>query len=157
MFAPMTTSVLLCLCKRAASASQPSLLKPILLISACDLFRRNNRGFGLPPCGFGVTVPTSIKPNPSNSKARIYFPSLSNPAASPTGFLKVRPNTSVCKDWSEYPNNALNNAGISGIRDTILNKRIARWCALSAGKRKKNGLRNSLYKGGSFGDKNRQS
>ena len=51
---------------------------------------RNIRGFGLPACGFGVTVPTSTKPKPSANSASICAPFLSSPAARPTGLGKLR-------------------------------------------------------------------
>ena len=50
---------------RAAPAAWPSLLKPSRLITASSSGSRNMRGFGLPACGSGVTVPTSTKPKPS--------------------------------------------------------------------------------------------
>ena len=49
------------------------------------------RGLGLPGCGFGVTVPISKKPKPKAPSASICSPSLSKPAASPTGLGKVMP------------------------------------------------------------------
>ena len=48
----------------ATNAARPSLLKPSRLISAPASGMRNMRGFGLPGCASGVTVPTSTKPKP---------------------------------------------------------------------------------------------
>lgn len=53
------------------------------------------RGFGLPDCGLGVTVPISTKPKPSPNSASMCAPFLSMPAAVPTGLGKVRPMTLV--------------------------------------------------------------
>ena len=49
------------------------------------------RGFGLPGCGLGVTVPTSTKPKPMAPKASMQRAFLSRPAARPTRFGKRRP------------------------------------------------------------------
>ena len=73
------------------NASRPSLLKPSRLISARASGRRNMRGFGLPGCASGVTVPTSMKPKPSAASPSMQRPFLSSPAARPTRFGKVRP------------------------------------------------------------------
>jgi len=51
------------------------------------------RGRGLPGCGLGVVVPISRKPKPSEARASMCAPSLSMPAASPTGLANARPNT----------------------------------------------------------------
>src|SRR5690606_12059806 len=77
------------------SASTPALLKPMRLTSARYSGSRNIRGRWLPGCGRGVTVPTSTKPKPSASRASTWRPSLSNPAARPTGLGKRRPSTVV--------------------------------------------------------------
>jgi hypothetical protein len=53
------------------------------------------RGLGLPGCGRGVTVPISKNPNPNAASASICLPSLSKPAANPTGLGKSMPQ-SVC-------------------------------------------------------------
>ena len=50
---------------RAATASAPSLLRPIRLTSARSSGRRNALGCGLPPEASAVTEPTSAKPKPS--------------------------------------------------------------------------------------------
>src|SRR5688572_33095553 len=75
--------------------STPSLLKPMRLMRALSLGRRNRRGLSFPACGRGVTVPISIKPKPSASSSRRYLAFLSKPAPRPTGFLKVRPKSWV--------------------------------------------------------------
>jgi len=75
------------------NASTPPLLNPIRLMSALAAGSRNMRGRGLPGCARGVTVPTSIKPKPSAPSASIYAPSLSRPAASPTGLGNFTPIT----------------------------------------------------------------
>ena len=54
---------------------------------------RKSRGRGLPGCACAVSVPASIKPNPSASHAASATPSLSNPAASPIGLGKRTPKT----------------------------------------------------------------
>ena len=46
------------------------------------------RGRGLPGCARGVTVPTSMKPKPSAASPSMHAPSLSRPAASPTGIAE---------------------------------------------------------------------
>ena len=78
---------------RAANAAAPALLKPIRLITAPLAGRRNSRGAGLPGWAWRVTVPTSMKPTPSAGQACSARPSLSRPAASPTGLGKRTPNT----------------------------------------------------------------
>ena len=60
---------------------------------ALSSFNLNNLFLGLPCWGFGVTVPISIKPNPNFSNSEICVAFLSNPAAIPTGFSKVRPKS----------------------------------------------------------------
>ena len=57
----------------------------------CVCGKRNIRGKGLPGWARGVTVPISIKPNPNEAKASICLPSLSKPAASPTGLGRFKP------------------------------------------------------------------
>ena len=49
------------------------------------------RGFGLPGCASGVTVPTSTLPKPSAPKASMQRPFLSSPAARPMRLGKRRP------------------------------------------------------------------
>ena len=75
--------------------STPSLLKPILLITALSSNNLNNRFLGFPSCGFGVTVPISIKPNPKLENSLINFAFLSRPAARPTGLGNLIPNKLV--------------------------------------------------------------
>ena len=43
------------------------LLAVLVLASSCS--SRKMRGFGLPPCGKGVIVPTSVNPKPSPRSA----------------------------------------------------------------------------------------
>ncbi len=76
---------------RAATASAPSLLKPIRLTIAWSVGSRNSRGRGLPGCGSPVTVPTSTCPKPSAASASMPTAFLSNPAARPSADGKVRP------------------------------------------------------------------
>lgn len=65
------------------------------LITAWYSGKRNMRGFGLPSCARGVTVPISTKPKPSASNASICSPFLSSPAPSPTGLGNIKPNAGV--------------------------------------------------------------
>jgi hypothetical protein len=62
------------------------------LIIALSFSNLNNLFFGFPICGSGVIVPTSTKPNPKLLNSLICAAFLSNPAATPTGFLKFNPN-----------------------------------------------------------------
>jgi hypothetical protein len=75
----------------ARKTASPSLLKPIRLISALLSTILNIRGFGLPGCASGVTVPTSTLPKPIAPNASMQRPFLSSPAARPTRFGKTRP------------------------------------------------------------------
>ena len=72
--------------------STPSLLKPSRLIIAWASGRRNIRGFGLPGCGRGVTVPHSMKPKPSVARPSMCAAFLSSPAARPTRLGNVEPH-----------------------------------------------------------------
>jgi hypothetical protein len=63
------------------------------LMSALASVMRNMRGFGLPGCGNGVTVPISTKPKPSDATPSRKAPSLSRPAARPTALGKRMPMT----------------------------------------------------------------
>ncbi len=63
------------------------------LISAPAGGSRNRRGLGLPGCGRGVTVPTSMLPKPSAARPSMQSPFLSRPAANPTGLGKSSPIT----------------------------------------------------------------
>ena len=65
---------------------------------ALSCFNLNNLFFGFPICGFGVTVPISINPNPKADNSSIKTAFLSNPAANPTGFLNFNPNNFVSKE-----------------------------------------------------------
>ena len=59
----------------------------------CAFVTRNNRGFALPGCVRGVTVPISINPKPKAAIPSITAPFLSKPAESPTAFGKLNPMT----------------------------------------------------------------
>ncbi len=61
--------------------------------------KRNKRGFRLPDCGLGVTVPTSINPKPSAASASMYSPFLSKPAAKPIELGNFKPITSLGDEW----------------------------------------------------------
>src|ERR1700730_2251440 len=73
-----------------ATAFTPSLLNPILLMSALSFGKRNNLGFSLPGWGRGVTVPISTKPNPRQFNSLRYLAFLSKPAPRPTGLQNFR-------------------------------------------------------------------
>jgi hypothetical protein len=85
-------------------AFTPLLLNPILLIKALSFGNLNKRGFSLPACGSGVTVPTSAKPKFRSAISFRYIPFLSKPAARPNGFLKCKLHsffsveTAFCKE-----------------------------------------------------------
>ena len=55
----------------------------------------NSRGLGFPACGKGVIDPTSANPKPRPSSASGTSPSLSKPAAMPSGLGKAIPATWV--------------------------------------------------------------
>ena len=61
------------------------------LITARSAGSRKSRGLGLPGWASAVTVPTSTNPNPRAGQKGIATPSLSSPAASPTGEGSFRP------------------------------------------------------------------
>ena len=96
---PMSVPLMRPLCRtrssRPAIASTPWLLKPIRLISALCSFSLNSLGFGLPGCGFGVTVPTSTKPKPTLASPSTAWASLSKPAARPMGLASSRPKNAT--------------------------------------------------------------
>src|SRR5690349_6354524 len=97
------------------------------------------RGFGLPACGRGVVVPTSMKPKPSAASASTCAPFLSSPAASPTGFSKRRPNTSTGSGFGRAARN-----GENPVRYAVSIDASARSCARSASRQNRNG-RASAY------------
>ena len=84
------------------------------LMIARSSVRRKTRGFSLPDCGLGVTVPEcqlkdemlkeekarqvpiSMKPNPNLVRPSMASPFLSKPAARPIGFLNCRCQTVEC-------------------------------------------------------------
>ena len=98
----------------------PSLLKPNLLISPSSSIRRNIRFFGFPSCATGVSVPISIKPKPKLANSLYNLASLSNPAASPTGFGKVKPKKFCSNLLSFKTYIKLNNLDTPGILFTNL-------------------------------------
>ena len=65
---------------------------------------RNMRGFGLPGCGRGVTVPASMKPKPNVASPARCSAFLSSPAASPTRFGNVMPITVTGDPAARAPN-----------------------------------------------------
>ena len=80
----------------------PLLLKPILLIKASSSGSLNNRGLGLPVCGFGVIVPTSTKPKPKDRVALKTSAFLSKPAANPMGEANSIPHIFVFKPVAAF-------------------------------------------------------
>ena len=115
---------------RRSTASAPCELKPSRLITPASASSRNSRGRGLPACGFGVMVPTSTKPKPTRSSASGTSAFLSKPAAIPTGFGKLSPNTRIASRLSSAA------ARGSGANFSIL---IASPCASSGSSACKNG------------------
>ena len=101
------------------------------LITARSSASRNSRGFGLPACGRGVSVPTSTKPKPKPSICAETSASLSKPAASPTGLGKSSPATSI----AEHRDRAA--AGMPG--GSSFSARIVSRCARSASSAKARG------------------
>src|SRR5690606_18359323 len=61
----------------------------------------------LPSCGRGVVVPTSTKPKPRPSRASMWAPSLSSPAAQPTGLGNSRPSKRVGWGLGRVPSSGL--------------------------------------------------
>ena len=116
---------------RASAAAWPSLLKPMRLMTASSSGRRNSRGLGFPACGFGVTVPISVKPKPSASMASGTSAFLSKPAARPSGLEKLRPKASTARRASPAGAWAFGN---------ILSVRMVSRCAASASSRWSSGL-----------------
>mmetsp|Transcript_4200 Transcript_4200/g.12315 ORF Transcript_4200/g.12315 Transcript_4200/m.12315 type:complete len:313 (-) Transcript_4200:191-1129(-) len=81
--------------KRAATASAPSLFRPMRFTTALSSSMRKRRGRVLPVLGRAETDPTSAKPRPGSMPKRYNGTSsafLSKPAAMPTGLSKRRPN-----------------------------------------------------------------
>ena len=124
--------------RRLATASAPSLLKPRRLISACWLGNRKMRGSGFPGCAFAVTVPISTKPNPSAAHAGSATPFLSNPAASPIGFGKLRPNSVFGFDggWKN-----LSTRSARSKCEAPRSNSMVRRCAVSGSSEKRSGLK----------------
>src|SRR3546814_734588 len=69
------------------------------------------RGFGLPGCGRGVTVPTSTKPKPSRAHASRHSPFLSSPAARPTRLAKRKPSSSTGSSTAACANGSVASFG----------------------------------------------
>ena len=115
---------------RLSAASAPCELKPSRLITPWSASSRNSRGRGLPGCGSGVMVPTSTKPKPTRSRASGTSAFLSKPAAMPTGFGKLSPNTRSASRLSSR------GAGGSGANFSIL---IASPWASSGSSARRNG------------------
>jgi hypothetical protein len=67
------------------------------LITARSSASRNSRGFGLPACGRGVSVPTSTKPKPSPASARAPR-ILVEPGGEPDRRGEASPATSIASD-----------------------------------------------------------
>src|SRR5579859_1367565 len=76
---------------RSAITAAPALGNPRRLTSAWSAGRRKRFGAGLAACGRAVTVPISRCANPRAARARGRRASLSNPAASPSGWANSRP------------------------------------------------------------------
>ena len=121
----------------------PSLLKPMRLITAKCSGTRNRRGFGLPLCGRGVTVPISIKPKPKAAKPSIYSPFLSKPAAKPTGLGRCSP-ISVVGDVRGF------TFGSRPMRSAQARLFSVRPCAVSGANLKINGRNKSYIMKGSL-------
>jgi hypothetical protein len=85
------------------------------LIMALSFFNRNNLGFSLPFCGFGVTVPISINPKPKHESSSMKDAFLSKPAAKPIGFGNLIPKTSVSNNLFLKQNTDLNSLSKPGI------------------------------------------
>ena len=85
--------------------------------------KRNIRGIGLPSCGLGVNVPTSINPNPKAPSSSNKTASLSNPAASPIGFGNFKPIHST--GFNVFPTNNLTKLLRPGnLNDAFINEKI---------------------------------
>ncbi len=117
---------------RSATASAPSLLKPIRLTIARSAGSRASRGRGLPGWGSPVTVPTSTNPNPSAASASMPTAFLSNPAASPSTPGKSMPITRVVVSTplDHLEERSRDHAPVTGRAARIARK--ARPCTVSA-------------------------
>ncbi len=126
-----------------ASASRPSLLKPMRLIRALSAGSRNRRGCGLPSCATGVTVPTSMNPKPRQARPSMCFPSLSKPAARPTGLGKSRPIRCFFKPGRSTQKSRRSSRRTGGIAAAVSSRKtVMRW-AFSGEKRNRSGLKNA--------------
>ena len=127
------------LCSRSATTSAPSLLKPRRLINASCSGKRKMRGLVFPGWGLAVTVPISMKPNPSAAQADRATPFLSRPAASPIGFGKSRPKTVFGFAGGRKTSSARNARSTC---EAPCSKAIVRSWAASASSEKSSGLTN---------------
>ena len=134
MFTPNTHSGR-CRLMFIASSAAPQLLNPARLISARSRGKRKSRGRGLPGCGSLVTEPTSIKPKPSADSACAAVPFLSKPAASPTGFAKVKPKRSSFPKGKGFWRPATNFLAVRELK-TKVSECNASSCTVSGGRRK---------------------
>ena len=124
------------------TASTPSLLKPILFITAWSFFNLKSLGFGFPSCARGVTVPISTKPKPKVSNPSKISASLSNPAANPTGLSKFKPNTVLFNDIFLVIKKCFQNANDEGIENKNLRKIKLILCIFSGSKKNKKKIKN---------------
>ena len=133
--------------RRSKVPSTPPLLKPMRLISASSWGRRNRRGWGLPSCPFGVSVPISINPKPSKAISSMRSASLSNPAAKPTGLVNFNPNTSRARRGSSSRNAAPRTCFSNGRLNVQRISEKVKWWAASGCCKKRKGLMSCLYTG----------
>src|SRR4051812_48473128 len=92
------------------------------------------RGFGLPGCALGVTVPTSMKPKPMPPSPSMQRAFLSRPAARPTRLGKFRP-ASVTGSSTK----ALQYAHLRGVPCTMASDCSVSSCAISGSRPKRKG------------------
>ena len=110
------------------NASRPQLLKPSRLIIAWSSIIRKMRLPGLPSCGLGVTVPSSMDPNPMPARAGKAKPSLSNPAARPTGFWNWVPSALTGRAGTRSPTSNSSKTVSLPLSEILLSSRIASLC-----------------------------
>ena len=91
--------------------------------------KRNWRGLALPSCASGVTVPTSINPNPIAPKPSMASPFLSAPAANPIGFLNLIPITVFSCPCGQA--NSVLSSGFNGELPLNLSSFMVKSCACS--------------------------
>ncbi len=131
--------------RRSATAAEPSLLKPMRLISARSATRRNNRFLGFPGCGSPVTVPISMWSKPSMDMPSMATAFLSKPAASPKGPCIRSPRASVRSSSWRGASAAATKVRSTGVRAASRIHRNARWWACSGSIRLKTSWKKSLY------------